>query len=357
MKTMHGFLVAATAVSLLAPSDVNAQCSAPYYVEQSFPAAGPEQTRWKLCWQVLNGPNLIITGAWFRPAPTAAWIRLIYEARVSQLFVPYHPGTPRYLDIGYIYNFGAWPLNSTDCPAPGTVIGAGQEVCKEMRGRGLAWKHNSQKRLGEDLVLWSVMAAANYNYIIEWTFRDDGSVIGRVGATGRIAGQQAHMHGPIWRLDLDLNGACCDATALFKHTESGATATDSHAAIAVESGLAWSPTSFTMLHIHDPSLKNSNGKQSEWALMPSVAGIPNHTEAWTKSTFWVTRYSWSEKMGDMLPTYASPAQTVASQDVVLWYYAGLHHYIRDEDKDMTHTMWVGFTLKPINLWAKTPLYP
>ena len=56
-------------------SQAQQSCSAPYFIEQAFPTGGPEQTRWKLCWQVQNGPNLVITGAWFRPDPQAAWIK------------------------------------------------------------------------------------------------------------------------------------------------------------------------------------------------------------------------------------------------------------------------------------------
>lgn len=266
------------------PLASNAQtqyCSSPYYVEQAFPTAGPEQTRWKLCWQVLNGPNLVITGAWFRPAPNAAWIKLIYDARVSQLFVPYHAGSPRYLDIGY--GFGAVPLTAVDCPAPtGVILGTGNELCKQVRDRGIAWKHDALVRRGEELVLWSVMAAANYNYVVEWTFRDDGVVLGRVGATGQIAGTNAHIHGPIWRLDVDLNGACCDTVASMSHVESGATATDSMPDITTETGKTWDPQAFTMLHVRDGALKNSSGHFSEWHLMPTRDGTPMHQEAFTK---------------------------------------------------------------------------
>ena len=332
-------------------------CSTPYYVEQSFPTAGPEETRWKLCWQVLDGPNLVITGAWFRPAPAAQWIKLIYDARVSQLFVPYHAGSPRYLDVNF--GFGPVPLAALDCPGPtGTILGTKQELCKQVRDRGLAWKHDALARRGEELVLWSVLAAANYNYVVEWTFRDDGVVMGRVGATGQIAGTDPHMHGPIWRLDLDLNGACCDTVAAFKHTESaGATASDSMTDITSEMGLTWDPLSFTMLHIRDAALKNANGKPSEWHLMPTRDGTPMHQEAFTKNALWVTRYKWSETFGNDLPSYISPPEPVANSDVVLWYYGGLHHLVRDEDSDMTHLMWVGFMLKPHDVWSKTPLYP
>ena len=357
MKTRTGVLGAFGLLSLLAARQANAQaCSAPYYVEQAFPTNGPEETRWKLCWQVIDGPSLVITGAWFRPAPAAAWIQLIYDARVSQLFVPYHGGSPRYLDVSL--GFGSLSLGTTDCPAPtGTIIGANQETCKEVRDRGLVWKYYGTSRRGQELVLWSVLHASNYNYIVEWTFRDDGAVVGRVGATGQVAGTDAHMHGSIWRLDLDLNGSCCDGTALFNHAEGGAGATDAHSAINSENAWQWNNYGFSMLEIHDQTLKNSNQKQSEWDLMPSVAGIPFHSESWTKATFWVTRYHWNEMLGDELMTYTSGPESVSNDDIVVWYYAGLHHVLRDEDKDMTHLMWVGFVLRPFNVWAKTPLYP
>lgn len=347
---------------LVVPLAASAQqlCSSPYFVDQSFPVAGPPQTRWKLCWQVLTGPNLVITGAWFQPAPNAAWIKVIYDARVSQLFVPYHAGWPRYLDVTYAgTGFGFYPLTTADCPASagGVLLGPSNEVCRQLRDRGLMWKHDAIQRRGEELVLWSVLAAANYNYVVEWSFRDDGAVIGRVGATGQIAGPDTHVHGPIWRLDLDLNGACCDTVSSFKHAESGFAASDAMTAVATEGGLPWDPVAFSTLHVHDAALKNAKGAASAWHLMPTRDGTPLHHEAFTKSAFWVSRYKWSETFGDSLPAYTTPPQPTTNADVVVWYYGGLHHLVRDEDSDMTHMMWVGFTLKPHNLWAKTPLYP
>jgi len=67
---------------------------------------------------------------------------------------------------------------------------------------------SSDEHRGEELILWSALAAAWYNYVIEWAFRDDGVVIGRVGATSSNSPSdpwETHMHNPIWRLDVDLN--------------------------------------------------------------------------------------------------------------------------------------------------------
>jgi hypothetical protein len=352
-------LVAVAALGVaVTPGVVRAQaplCSAPYFVAQPFPTTGTEQTRWRVCWQVLNGPNLVITSAWFRPQPGAPWIKLIDDARVSQLFVPYHAGSPRFYDVNF--GFGAVPLTTKDCPAPRVILGAGQKVCKEVRDRGLAWKHYALVRRGEELVLWSVMAAANYNYIVEWSFRDDGVVVGRLGATGQIAGTDGHMHGPVWRLDLDLDEAGHDVISRFTHTESGTTATDKHTDVATEAGFPFAGATFPMLKIRGQTLTNPGGQHQAWHLMPLVTGAPKHAEAFTQNHFWVTRYKASEMLGDELPAYITPAQPVLNQDVVVWYYGGLHHLVRKEDTDMTHVMWTGFMLVPSNVWTDTPLFP
>lgn len=347
----------------------NAQwCSTPYFIEQGFPTAGPEETRWRVCWRWENGPGLIVSHAEFRPSPSSPWITVFWEARVSQLFVPYHSGSPRYLDVNY--GFPAVPLTEKDCPASvgGTVIGPGKEVCKQVRDRGLAWKDHEKVRRGEALYLWGVLNAANYNYVIEWTFRDDGVILGNVGATAvnlPSAPKETHTHDPIWRVDTDLNGACCDTVMRIVHSEPGAAANDTMPAVAKEAGLPWDPVAYTMLHTVDATLKNSKGNQTYYMLMPLREGTPRHSESFSKQDLWVTRYQWNELLGNELPTYVANAEPVTNTDVVMWYSGGLHHIYRNEDGDYEGNvwkgtalvMWTGFTLKPGNLFAKTPLYP
>jgi hypothetical protein len=143
----------------------------------------------------------------------------------------------------------------------------------------------------------------------------------------------------------------------FKHTESGASATDTHTDVATEAGFPFAAASFPMLKIRDQTLMNSRGQHQGWHLMPLVTGVPKHVEPFTQNAFWVTRYKWSEMLGDQLPAYVAPAEAVLNRDVVLWYYAGLHHLVRNEDTDMTHVMWAGFMLVPSNVWTQTPLFP
>jgi len=312
----------------------------------------------------------VITAAFFQKSPTSTFVRLFWDARVSEVFVPYHTGWPRYYDVGY--NFPMIPLNANDCPAAkgGTILSPGKEVCKEVRDRGIAWKDDTNVRRGEEVTLWGALDAANYNYVIEWTFRDDGVVMGRVGATAQnLPGYEtiAHMHGPSWRLDIDFNGFPGDSVYLGKHVENlpGPTATDTMTLIATESGLEWKAEEFTSLHIQDASLKNSRGSASAYHLMPLRYGTPRHDEAVTKKDFWVTKYNPAEMSAPLLPSYISPPQPVSNTDIVVWYYGGVHHLPRDEDGQIingvwtgeAHIMWTGFMLKPHNLFDKTPLDP
>lgn len=345
-------LVVASTMPLFAQSPQ--VCSLPYAIDQPFPTSGAEVTRWKLCWQVLDGPNLVITGAWFRPSPAGNWIKVLYDGRMSQLFVPYHGNEHRYYDVSY--NFGPVPLSKDQCPPPGKILGANDELCEEVRDRGLMWNDYSASRRGEELVLWSILGAGNYNYIIEWTFRDDGVIQARLGATGVPAGSPTHVHGPIWRLDIDLNGACCDTVMLMHHKENGLFGNDTMTTIATAQGLPWDPVGFDILHIGDATL--TNGKHpSEWHLMPSRSGTPLHDEAFTKNTYWVTPYVWSQMLGNDLPSYIKGSPPTKNADVVVWYYSGLHHVIRDEDSDETLAMYDGFQLMPFNVFPKTPFFP
>jgi Cu2+-containing amine oxidase len=377
--TFRRYLVATVALALLFPcvsSVVTAQtpppwmpCSGANLIDQQFPTTGPEQTHWRLCWQTVPGNGLLIHWAYFRKSPTSKWLFLLWDARVSEIFVPYHSGSPRYYDVGYM--FGLTSVGATDCPAAagGTVLAG--NVCKEVRDRGLSWKSDSEVYRGQEVALWSALAADNYNYVMEWAFRDDGIVVGRVGATSHnLPGDEweTHIHNPIWRLDVDLDGWPNDTVYLGTHTEPlpGLTAADIEPPITVEGGYQWDPRAFHSLDVYDKFLTNGKGDRTSFHLIPlPTGGLSRHDEAFTQNDFWVTRYNWSEMSASDLPSYVFPPEPITDSDIVLWYKGSIHHHPRDEDGEIVGyewhgvalIMWTGFMLKPHNLFDRTPFYP
>jgi primary-amine oxidase len=344
-------------------------CSSPYYVERGFPTSGTAQTRWRICWQIQPQYGLTISSADFRKSPSSPWITILNDTRVSEIFVPYHDGDPnkRFYDI-FMSTSSNNPLedvSKADCPAGTRFL---NKVCLEVNDRGIIWKDGPNVRRGQEVVLWGALKGANYTYIQEWKFRDDGVLEGRVGATGQNYGTSptmAHMHNVIWRIDADLNGGSNNSVALGTHQEMMDQGVDTMPSIPAASGHEWNQFQFNFLGISDAVLTNGHMQPTSYMLMPLLFGTSRHTEPFTKNDFWVTPHNNSQMDALSLPSYTM-GQNVANADIVVWYKGSLHHIPRAEDGEVipgngwrgeTHLMWTGFIMMPNNLFYGTPLYP
>ncbi len=355
-----GTVLAATGAS---PVSGGAPCAAPLALEQAFPTASTERTRWSIQACDLR-EGLVIVRAEFRTAPGARFVQVLDDARVSEIFVAYHDGEHRFFDISDFAQ-GLARLGAVDCPPALGRLALGDRVCIEVRDRGLAWKDDTGARRGEELRVWGVIAVTNYKYVVEWTFRDDGAIEGRVGATGRnLPAHHAstHMHTITWRLDVDLDGPAGNSARVTRHREQGLVAKDPETLVSREGGIAWEAGEFTTLGVYDAGLANDKGRRTAYRLVPLRAGRARHAEAFTQADFWLTRQTEATKGTELrardLPSYVTPPESLASGDLVLWYTASLHHIERDEDDDgPTQAMYVGFQLVPNNLFSSSPLYP
>ena len=195
-----------------------------------------------------------------------------------------------------------------------------------------------------------------------------GTLLGKYGATAvnlSLDPDMVHMHSPIWRLDIDLDGFQGDTVHVASHLETGLPAPDTSVPVSIEGAIDWNGEQFTTLHIHDGTLKNGKGQTSMLHFMPLRWGRPKHQEPFVNRDFWVTRYNGTEMWAKDLPAYAANAQNVANTDVVVWYMGAVHHAPRAEDGELVNgriegaaqVMWTGWLLKPHNLFDRTPLYP
>jgi Cu2+-containing amine oxidase len=366
--------ILALGLALLAPA-AQAQTCLPFTTQtgneviQDFPPGGAMQTSWRVTFGFASRKGLFITGAEFRKSPSDPYMRVLGEAGLSDLFVPYHPGSPRFLDLSQ-FNFSMVPVNTSDFGSCGAA--AASVVVKEVRDRGLLWKDDSRVKRGYELVLWGTLDAANYNYVMSYHFRDDGSIGFRVGATARNlpgAEQVAHMHDGLWRIDIDLNGKANDVVTVHSHNETIAGPSASDTKVAFNSNkegfLDWTPGQFTMLNIEDPTTFNGQGKPISYDFMPLREGTPRHQESWAQHDFWVTRYKAPETSYTQVASYVATGESINNQDIVIWYMSGGHHQPRSEDgrfegssfRGSALIMWSGFDLRPRNLFDTTPFFP
>jgi primary-amine oxidase len=361
-------------------------------IVQPFPSKGRPQTAWKVRWREERGAGLIIQDAFFKKDPNEDWVQVLGEARLAEAFVPYHRGSPRFWDVSY--NFPLCNVNKDDAGPNGKLLasepGKPPTVVMEVRDRGLAWKDSAGVRRGEQLVLWGSLSAANYRYIIEYTFRDDGLIQFRVGSTGHNypgSEWEPHMHNALWRVDVNLGGPDDNTVELCEHIEPDPNGQKSQAMTlhtpfndGKEGAADFDPGKFTMLRVVNTKKKNARGQPWRYDLVPHRMGNSRHyggsNEECTHHDFWVTKNRKGEILYTRLPEYIKDPQNkqqpedISNTDVVIWYSDPGHHEPRSEDGEMrrsrngsrrfqgaTPVMWTTFELKPRDFWDRSPYFP
>lgn len=371
-------------------------------IYQEFPAQGPAETAWKIVWSENGTRGLWIENAWFTPKPGATPILVLGRAGLSNIFVPYHEGTFRPNDLNpwtvtreavlsYVGPCGTisgplLPYPTLSEPAHSSP--PRQILVKEIRERGVAWTSDGRTRRGEELLLWSVIDTGNYEYVIQYGFRDDGTITFRLGATGYnnpTMPYEPHMHNALWYVDLNVGHAAHNTVSVMRHQEPATvpgssvspflTAADDMAPFnnGLEGFAEWKASEFTGLNVMDTTTTNARGHNIGYDLMPMHTGVARHAEDFTKFDFWVTRqnpleddYTWGLANSGGTTPYLNPPDPITDSDVVVWCMTSGHHQPRDEDHEfdtqgnqkqgITQTMWSGFDLHPRNLLDDAPLY-
>jgi Cu2+-containing amine oxidase len=370
------------------PDPPSQETSVEFLLSESGGVSPRKGTAWKVHYARGLHKGFYITGAWFKRDLAEDWIKVLHDARVADLFVPYHHSYyTRYFDLTG-FSFPLAEVKAEDAGPSGTLMPAfaGDRyptVVREVRDRGPVWKdYANGVRRGRELVLWSGLQAGNYMYLMQYGFQDDGTITFRVGATGQnLPGsrQEPHMHNAHWRIDIDLIDGSKNSAMLMTHAETTTELLAEDVAEpfnkGMEGGIDWDPKQFTMIRVESEK-KNANGKRIAYDLMPMRQGSSRHKEEFTHHDLWVSK-SHPERPLEMLfanlPAIVKNTELVEQTDIVLWYTSASHHEPRDEDgkgntgrrlwyfddgwEGSALVMWSGFDLRPRNLFDRTPFYP
>jgi Cu2+-containing amine oxidase len=370
------------------PDPPSQEVTAEFLITEAGGVEPRKGTAWKVHYARGLHKGLYITGAWFKRELSEDWIKVLNDARIAELFVPYHQASNiRYYDLTS-FSFALAEVKAEDTGPFGSVLPAFAgdpyaTVVKELRDRGLAWKDGVHGvRRGRELVLWSGLEAGNYMYIMSYSFHDDGTIAFRVGATGQnLPGHrfEAHTHSAHWRVDIDLYDGSKNSAMLMRHMEDPASlsAEDLKEPFngGVEGGVDWDPKEFTMIRVQCGK-NNARGEPISYDLMPQRSGTPRHNEEFTRHDMWVSQSHADQPLEFVfanLPNIVKDEEVVEETDIVLWCNSAVHHEPRHEDgkpgsaprlwpgddawEGSALIMWSGFDLRPRNLFDRTPFYP
>jgi primary-amine oxidase len=362
---------------------------------------------------------------------------VLYQGSLSEMFVPYmDPGAGwffrTYLDAG---EFGigtlAIPLEpGLDCPADAIFVDAvfadetgrpytkNRAACLFERYAGdVAWRHfdsvaergSGRRRI--DLVFRLIAAVGNYDYILDWVFREDGSINVNVGASGIVqvkavqsrslndptaASDTAygrlvdphtaainHDHFLVFRLDLDVDGPRnslqIDRLITKRFEESPRKSAwvlapqvaereqDARMRINLEKPALW--------RLINPNAIGRLGQPVSYHVKPGANAVsllaaddwPQIRAGFTDFHLWVTPYSPDEiyaagtypnqSRGGGLPEWTRDNRPIADTDIVVWHTVGFHHVVRMEDWPVLPTGWHSFEIRPFDFFDRNPALP
>ncbi|KAL0288671.1 UNVERIFIED_CONTAM: Primary amine oxidase [Sesamum calycinum] len=326
--------------------------------------------------------------------------RVMYRGYISEMFVPYQDLSEEwyfrtFLDAG---EFGvgicAVPLQPhTDCPPnavfldgyyttrDGTPAKTSNVFCVFERYAGdIMWRHSETILPGDTvevrpdvtLVVRMVSTVANYDYIIDWEFKQSGSIKITASLSGILAVKaSAYTHKDQIQEEPTYKRFVTNGSSPRK---SHWTVVDEVAKMESDAKIRLGLGDQTEIIVVNPNKRTKVGNNIGYRLIPGPLAGPLLWEhdyeqirgAFSNYDVWVTPYNKSEKWAagayidrargdDTIAKWTLRNRKIENEDIVVWYTLGFHHAPQQEDFPIMPTLSGSFELRPSNFFDRNPV--
>jgi primary-amine oxidase len=280
-------------------------------------------------------------------------------------------------------------------------------ICMHEEDFGILWKHvdidgHPEVRRSRRFVLSSIVTINNYEYGYYWYFYQDGNIEFEAKLTGIVLtlgddphavhpsateiepGLFAPYHQHVFcaRLDLDVDGPNNSVIEVDSFAHPMGPKNPHGGAFETSETVFKDEKSAQRLYdlmksrywkIVNPNKKNHMGKPVGYKLITGGNSYPltlpesvlGKRAGFMYQHLWVTKnteeerypagdYPFQHPGGDGLPRWTQANRSIENTDVVMWYVFGLNHIPRIEDWPVMPVERLGFTLKPMGFFKRTP---
>lgn len=280
---------------------------------------------------------------------------------------------------------------------------------------GPLWRHNKKSVAATNLALKYFTTIGNYDYGFKWVFKQDGTIDVVTELNGIVQIRPAlrssdtaegyeldqnyngsyygtlidkhtegvnHQHFFVYRLDMDVDGTENNvaemntmAVPAGKHNLYGNTMVTQMTALNTEKEAQRSinVASNRNWMIMNHAKTDQWGHHSSYMLMPGAGVKPfvldgsslMNRAGFLRNHVWVTpldeseiypagNYPAGKQVSPGLPSWTANNRSIANQDVVLWYVAGVTHIVRPEEWPIMAPHYVKFSLMPFGFFSQNP---
>ena len=361
----------------------NSSCPTGNTISENF-ASG---AAWDMCWEVRNEEGLVLSDIHYKAAGKTRR-RVIGEASLSQIYTEYDDGSDsQYLVTDFGLGGSRLQTITTGMCEDGQLRSdAGRNVlCEITRANGYIYRYQDNERMqGNKLELFSISKINSREFIVRWSFLENGTIETGVGLTGQFtkttsdsaAGWQVTAQNKIatsfvdhyfWRLDFDI--ASDNGNDILEQIESipsadRLTKTKQTQIVSTESAASFNPEDKKFWRVLDQAETNSANQSISYEMVMlnyAQQNKGNSSFPWLKNDMYFTQYNACERFAVKNPTNNNcganvsefvNAQNINAKDIVVWYRLAHHTLPRDEDFVPAAVQWSNFVLLPRD-WTST----